>query len=126
MKKKSTVVKAVPAASAAPKPAAASQKDARRRVVPKLQADIEYPLEGERVQPGHYAVRIAAGGATEVEISVADGPWQPCRESVGYHWFDWAPAGSGRSALTARARSGKGRWIKTEVRACQVAPVESI
>ena len=36
-------------------------------------------------------MRATAPGASEVELCVNEGLWQPCRESLGHHWLDWYP-----------------------------------
>ena len=86
----------------------------------RLQVAVDYPLEEEQVRRDHYAVRISAPDATEAEISINERPWQPCRESAGFRWFDWYPESTGEHRLAARARVGKGRWAKSEIRTCLV------
>lgn len=89
---------------------------------PPLSLSIDYPQEGERLLPGHYSIRVGAPGATQAELCVDFKEWRPCREAVGYFWFDWNPEPAGARALEARARRGKGRWVKTPVRAIMVLP----
>jgi len=81
---------------------------------------LDYPQSGERVLPGHYAVRVAAKPEVSVEVSVDGGPWQACREAVGYYWFDWSPAAPGAHTLVARAKNGGPRFSKSEERAVVV------
>jgi hypothetical protein len=81
---------------------------------------IDYPGEGELVREGIYAVRISAEPEMEVEISINNGEWRPCRESIGYWWFDWRPAEAGPCLLIARSRAANGRWKKSDVRSCRV------
>lgn len=97
-----------PKAKAAPKPAKA----------PAVM--LEYPQTGETVRPGHYAVRIAAKPEVCVEVSVDGGPWQPCREAVGYYWYDWTPTEVGEHTLVARAKNGGPRFAKSEERSVVV------
>jgi hypothetical protein len=90
------------------------------RVSTPLEAAVDYPQEGEFLQAGHYAVRVSAPGATEAQISIDEGPWQACRESSGFFWFDWDPEATGGHRIAAQARVGKGRWVKAEPRSCVV------
>jgi hypothetical protein len=104
-----------------PKSRRAPARAAATATAPKtrLEVMIDFPQEGDVVRPGHYAVRVGAAGAGQVQFRVGEGPWQECRESVGYWWFDWAPE-SGPTRLSARARVGKGRWASASERACVV------
>ena len=81
---------------------------------------IDFPTQEEQVMPGHYAIRLTAPGAAEVQVSIAGGDWQGCRESAGHFWYDWRPEQEGPCAIEARARSGKGRWSKSEPCDCVV------
>lgn len=77
---------------------------------------LDYPRAGEQVLPGHYAVRVAAKPEFTVEVSVDGATFQPCREAVGYFWFDWAPSAPGTHTLVARAKNGGPRSSKSEER----------
>ena len=77
---------------------------------------IDYPCEGEVVQPGHYAVRISGAPESDIELSVNDSDWMVCRSAVGYHWFDWFPAQPGKNSLVVRQKNGDGKWKKTKKR----------
>ncbi len=81
---------------------------------------IDYPTEGEKIQEGSYAIRISTDPNSEVEISINNGEWRPCRESIGYWWFDWKPMNVARCKLAARSRVGKGRWKKSDARSCEI------
>jgi hypothetical protein len=87
---------------------------------PQAEILIDYPMEGEQVHEGSYAIRISTEPNAEVEISINNGEWQPCRESLGYWWFDWQPLVGARCKLVARSRVGKGRWKKSAPRSCQI------
>lgn len=78
---------------------------------------IDYPQQGERVQRGHYAVRISAGEA-ECQASVNGSEWQNCRSDAGFCWLDWFPEKTGAHTISVRARIN-GKWAKTE-RVCDV------
>jgi hypothetical protein len=111
--KKTTAVKTRRPAvkKAAAKPAAAKK--------PGVSISIDYPLEAESVRPGHYSIRLTAAGAGQVQVRLDGGDWNDCREAVGHHWHDWAPA-AGAARIEARARSGKGRWTVAAPRDCVV------
>lgn len=81
---------------------------------------IDHPLEGERILPGHYAVRVTCENGDIVEVQVGEGQWQPCRSAVGKYWFDWYPSAAGEQVLAVRARTGKGKWRYCPVRTCRV------
>jgi len=104
-----------------PKPA--KPAPTKRKVLPALAVEIEYPQEEERVLPGHYALRLRADGATEVQLRIDGKEWRPCRESLGYFWHDWSPEPPGRRVAEARARRGaKGRWVRSGPRSFEVVP----
>lgn len=59
-----------------------------------------------------YTFRVAAPeAADEVDVSINQGPWQPCRRAVGYWWFDWSGFEPGEHEVVSRARAKKGRWL---------------
>ena len=86
---------------------------------------LDYPQAGEAVRPGHYAVRVAAKPEVRVEVSVDGAPFQPCREAVGYYWFDWTPATPGEHTLVARAKNGGPRYAVSEERTVLVVETPS-
>ena len=77
---------------------------------------IDHPQEGERLYAAHYVMRLGVGGAEAVEISINQGPWQPCRLTSGYWWYDWSAIPKGKHALVARMRTSGGQWYKTPPR----------
>ena len=81
---------------------------------------IDFPTEGETIRPGHYAIRVGAPGATEVQVSVNSNDWQSCRTGTGYHWYDWTPTKSGKCKIIARARANGSDWTKSNIRTCTV------
>lgn len=103
-----------------PKKSVTPVVEERGQVSTQPEVSVDYPQEGEKIMPGHYAVRVSAVPGAQVEISVDGGPDQPCRPSVGYYWFDWSPTQPGRVTFSARYRIGKGRWKKSEPRSCTV------
>jgi len=83
----------------------------------KQNLSIDYPQEGERVNPGHYSIRVSAIGE-QTQVSIDNGTWQNCRQDSGYDWYDWNPEGTGTHRITARTRVNNA-WVKTN-RTCQV------
>ena len=78
---------------------------------------IDYPQAGEKVQRGHYSIRIS-GCAGECQAAIDEGDWQSCRVADGFHWYDWSPEKPGSHRISVRVRSGK-KWVKTQ-RTCRV------
>ena len=85
--------------------------------VQQSKLDIDYPQAGEKVERGHYAIRIS-GCEGECQVSINDDNWQSCRSADGYCWYDWSPTETGRQLISARVRSGN-RWLKVQ-RTCDV------
>lgn len=63
---------------------------------------IEYPAAGETVWSDRYTLRIAAQLDGFVEAAMDGGPWQACRASDGYWWFDWSGYTPGRHEAAVR------------------------
>lgn len=64
---------------------------------------IDFPREDERVNSAHYTFRVSAPMTAEkVEVCVDGAPWQLCRYSGGYWWYDWAGYYSGEHEVVAR------------------------
>src|SRR5687768_4447662 len=98
---KKTAVSAAPK-TAAKKPAKAAAP--RKAAASKLTVAIDYPREGDLVRPGHYAVRVDAVGADQLQLRLDGTDWIDCREAVGFFWYDWSPQKPGPVVLSARAR----------------------
>ncbi|MBI4679213.1 MAG: hypothetical protein HY748_16685 [Elusimicrobia bacterium] len=78
---------------------------------------LDFPKEGERLTSAEYTFRVAAPeNAESVELSVNQGPWQSCRLSSGYWWYDWIGFGSGSYQTRARMRTCEGRVMTTLAR----------
>ena len=88
--------------------------------MPAPYVTVDFPHEGEKVKQGHYAVRVSADGAEEVQVSVDRGDWRPCRFSNGYYWCDFWPQPHEIHELRARARSDGSDWTYSQPRACDV------
>ncbi len=89
----------------------AARKTAGRSVkrAPKAkEIQIDYPRGGDVIPSGgHYAVRVGSKPHELVEITFDNKKWYPCREAVGYYWFDWYPTKAAKVTLVARARNGQ-------------------
>lgn len=71
-----------------------------------LCAVVDHPQQGEKITAPHYTFRVGTNGdIARVEISLNAGPWQACRNAVGYWWYDWSGYTSGRYQLTVRAQT---------------------
>ncbi|MBI4248130.1 MAG: hypothetical protein HY611_01405 [Elusimicrobia bacterium] len=76
----------------------------------------DYPKTNEVISSSHYAFRIQTRLAGNVDISINDGPWTPCRPAVGYWWFDWAPDGKARGKAVGRVLGENGQIFQTPAR----------
>jgi hypothetical protein len=81
---------------------------------------IDYPRPSQKVQKGHYAIRVHAPWAAEAQIALNGTLWQNCRSDVGFFWYDWHPKNAGPQKINARARNGAGAWTKADERECEV------
>jgi hypothetical protein len=77
---------------------------------------IDFPTEGERLSAPTYVIRLGAGGADSVELSINKGPWRHCRLTSGYWWYDWADIPRGKHTLVARIHTPQGAWYRTPPR----------
>ncbi|HCE97094.1 MAG TPA: hypothetical protein DER10_01205 [Elusimicrobia bacterium] len=81
----------------------------------EVRAVLDHPQQGEKITAPRYTFRIGAVGAIErVELSLNEGPWQPCRNSVGYWWYDWADYAAGRYQAAVRAQTKDGQVFTSE------------
>lgn len=78
-------------------------------------AVLDHPREGEIITAQNYTFRVGAtGDIARVEISINAGPWQPCRNSVGYWWYDWSGYTGGRYQAVVRAQAKDGQVFTSE------------
>jgi len=80
---------------------------------------VDYPQEGEIVTSDSYVFRVSTSATDRVQISLDGKEWKPCRESVGFWWYDWSGYGSGAHTLLARIAVGK-RLMKSRPRSFTV------
>ena len=87
-------------------------------------AVLDHPQQGEKITAPHYTFRIGTSGdIARVEISINKGPWQPCRNSVGYWWYDWSGYMGGRYQAVAKAQTKNDQVFTSEPCKFQVALV---
>lgn len=85
-----------------------------KKTVAKLCLD--FPRRHEKVSSTSYAFRVGSNVDGPVEISIDDGPWQQCRPSVGYWWYDWHTDTQGKHNAVARVTQGCGTVTRTTMR----------
>ena len=84
-------------------------------------AILDHPQQGEKITAPHYTFRVGtSGNIARVEISINKGPWQPCRNSAGYWWYDWSGYKAGRYQAEAKAWTKDGQVFTSELRNFQV------
>lgn len=83
---------------------------------------VDYPQEGEKLLGPTYVIRLGIGGADSVEIAIDKGPWQPCRFTAGYWWYDWDNIAQGKHTLVARMKTSDGKTYRTPPRSCAFKP----
>lgn len=89
-----------------------SQKRGGKPAVLEIRPAIDFPQQNEKITSREYGMRVtAADGAEQVDVSINQGPWQPCRLAVGHWWFDWSGFDAGEYEVIARARANGGRWL---------------
>jgi len=88
---------------------------ASRKTKGMTRLSVDFPRQGERITSPTYAVRVTApADARVVEVSLDQGPWQPCRDSVGHWWYDWADYSSGEHEVIARIITRGGERLSCE------------
>lgn len=98
---------------AEPKP---TIKKATRKAAPKSYVVIDHPIDGEKVNAGHYAIRIGAS-SEPVEISIDKAEWKSCRHAGGYFWFDWHIS-QGEHRIVARVLLSTGKHKNSKIVRC--------
>ena len=76
---------------------------------------LDYPQQGEKITAPQYTFRVGTSGDIELAaVSINQGPWQPCRNSAGYWWYDWSGYTEGRYQAEAKAQTKDGRVFTSE------------
>ena len=99
------------------KQSAKSQKDVKGKTKEELYVSIDYPQEGEKIFPGHYAIRISTTKGYTPEISWDGKPWIVCRPSAGFWWYDCKSISRGTHGIEARINKVK-KLLKKVFRSC--------
>ncbi|MDO8716974.1 MAG: hypothetical protein Q7J73_09265 [Dehalococcoidales bacterium] len=93
----------------------------------EVRAVLDHPQQGEKITAPQYTFRVGTiGDIARVEISLNEGSWRPCRNSVGYWWYDWADYAGGRYQVVARLQAKDGHLFTTEPCKFQVALVTDV
>lgn len=83
---------------------------------------LDHPQHGVKITAPHYTFRVGTiGDIARVEISLNTGPWQSCRNAVGYWWCDWSDYADGRYQAVVRAQAKNGQIFTSEPCKFQVA-----
>lgn len=86
-----------------------------QKVAVKTQLSVDYPQQGERVTSACYTLRLSApANARSVDVAIDDGPWQSCRQSNGYWWYDWSGYQNGEHEIVARVETQEGARVSSE------------
>lgn len=86
-------------------------------VMSKKVVAIDYPRANETIKSDKYTFRVEAmEGATNVEVSIDDAAFEPCRRDGNSWWYDWSCYGSGDHEMTARVHLANGHHHATEHR----------
>ena len=97
-----------------------AKKPATRTAAPKAAKSlletplvrVEYPEEGEVVRHTEYTVRVGTvPEAVHVDVSIDDGEWLACRESLGLWWYDWSGISVGEHKVAARIHKDGGEIV---------------
>lgn len=85
------------------------------KTLTRTQLSVDYPQQGERVTSPQYTLRLSAPqNAKSVQVAIDDGPWQYCRQSNGYWWYDWSGYQDGEHEIVARVETSEGARVSSE------------
>jgi hypothetical protein len=97
-----------------------------KAVKTKEAVTIDYPKEGESISSGYYSFRISASfKAAKTEVSINGSSWMPCRQAMGFWWYDWSSSGAKNYTLQARAYNAGGTAVISTVRNFKVPGAKS-
>jgi hypothetical protein len=83
---------------------------------------LDFPREGEEISGSTYTFRVTTHpAAEEVELSLNQGPWQPCVRDEGCWWCGCTGLEPGQQRARARMRTKEGCVMTTLPRNFQVA-----
>ncbi len=107
--------KGTAAAAPAKMKASIAEKSAAEKII------LDYPRESETIISALYTFRVgAAPDVSRVEISIDGEPWKPCRQAVGYWWYDWAGYGDGPHQARVRGWTSRGQTSASAPRGFRV------
>lgn len=87
----------------------------REKVRRAARFGIDHPKRNEVVESSEYTLRISAPeDLKRVEVAIDQGEWQPCRQAVGYWWYDWSGYGSGEHEVVSRVETSDGKRSRSE------------
>jgi len=93
------------------------EKRATGTAVIEIRPTLDYPRHNEKITSRTYSFRIGVPGTVrKVEISINRGPWQACRNSTGYWWYDWSGYKPGQYDVVVRAQTAEGGQTVSESR----------
>jgi len=72
-------------------------------------AQIVFPMENETIKSSSYTLKIKTKQpCKKVEVRFDGGEWEPCREAIGFWWFDWANYARKTYSVETRALGADG------------------
>lgn len=79
----------------------------------EVRPQIDFPAQDETICSREYSLRISAPESSgNVDVSINQGPWLPCRKAAGHWWYDWSGYDAGEHEVIARARAAEAsRWM---------------
>ena len=78
---------------------------------------VNYPEQDEQIMGADYSVRVSAPeSARSVEVSVDQGVWLPCRQAIGYWWYDWTGFAEGEHEVVARCEAENGGKTRSDAK----------
>lgn len=93
----------------------------KTRAAARPTLSLDYPRQGERIESPFYTIRLSAPrDARCVEVSIDGGEWLPCREALGYYWYDWSGYYEGDHEIEGRYATAGGRLMGCEPRVVRV------
>jgi hypothetical protein len=76
---------------------------------------VDYPRQNETISSSSYTIRVfAPEGAKRVDISIDQGPWMSCRDSVGFWWYDWSGYENGEHQIAVSMETSEGVRVISE------------
>lgn len=94
-----------------------SKKAKARATQSRAAVLVEFPAEGEELTGRSYTFRVTTTpDAKAVELALDKGDWRPCREAVGFWWYDWSGFQDGEHEAAARTHVGDAISVNSATR----------